>query len=137
LLTVEFSHRKPYELAVGQVKGHFATLRQLCVRRPVETLFVVALPNLMTRKLAELDVGKHAEARETTIVLKNDGTHVNVEVSDNRKRFVTVQLRAESRGLPDMKHRADAAQGKIDCRVRGEGTRLIVMLSQAPQPVQT
>jgi len=77
------------------------------------------------------NIGKYADARETTIVLKNYGTHVIIEVSDNGKGFDVTQVRPSTHGLAGMKHRVEAAGGKLTIASKqGEGTTLTAMLPQ-------
>lgn len=84
------------------------------------------------------NIGKYAEASETTIVLKNYTTHVIVEVSDDGKGFDVAQVRPSTHGLAGMKHRVEAAGGKLSVVSKmGEGTRLTVMLPQIIKIPQT
>jgi len=83
------------------------------------------------------NIGKYANARETTIVLKNYGTHVIVEVTDNGQGFDVAQVRPSTHGLAGMKHRVEAAGGKLTVTSKpGEGTRLTAMLPQVAQTTQ-
>ncbi|MGJ7607735.1 CHASE3 domain-containing protein [Variovorax sp. LT1R20] len=75
------------------------------------------------------NISKYAEAGEATIVMKNYETHVIVEVSDNGKGFDTQRMRPSTHGLAGMRHRVEAARGKLTISsTTGQGTRLSAML---------
>lgn len=75
------------------------------------------------------NIGKYAQAREATVVLKNYGSHVIVEVSDDGQGFDTQQIRPSTHGLAGMRHRVEAAGGKLGISsAPGQGTRLQAML---------
>jgi signal transduction histidine kinase len=78
------------------------------------------------------NIGKYAQATEATIVLKNYTNHVIVEVADNGKGFDTKTMRPATHGLAGMRHRVEAASGKLTVvSAPGQGTRLTAMI---PQP---
>lgn len=75
------------------------------------------------------NIGKYAQATEASIVMKNYGNHVIVEVADNGKGFDVQRLHPSSHGLAGMRHRVEAAKGRLTITSRpGEGTRLSAML---------
>ncbi|MDI3383391.1 CHASE3 domain-containing protein [Xenophilus aerolatus] len=75
------------------------------------------------------NIGKYAEATEATIVLKNYDNHLIVEVSDNGRGFDAQLARPSTHGLAGMRHRVEAAGGKLTVEsTPGEGTRLQAML---------
>jgi signal transduction histidine kinase len=75
------------------------------------------------------NIGKYAQATEATIVLKDYENHVIVEVSDNGKGFDVHGVRPSTHGLAGMRHRVQAANGKLTVvSTEGEGTRLTAML---------
>ena len=75
------------------------------------------------------NIGKYAQATEATIVLKNYGNHVIVEVSDNGKGFEPGTARPSTHGLAGMRHRVQAANGKLTVTsAPGRGTRLMAMI---------
>lgn len=75
------------------------------------------------------NIAKYAEASEATIVMKDYGNHVIVEVADNGKGFDTQRVRPSTHGLSGMRHRVEAAQGKLTvASAVGSGTRLTAML---------
>jgi signal transduction histidine kinase len=78
------------------------------------------------------NIGKYAQATEASIVMKNYGTHVVVEVADNGKGFDTRHTRPSTHGLAGMRHRVEAARGKLTITSSpGQGTRLSAILPAA------
>ena len=75
------------------------------------------------------NIGKYAEASEATIVLKNYENHAVVEVADNGKGFDPQRIRPSTHGLAGMRHRVEAARGKLTiASTPGRGTRVSAML---------
>ncbi|WP_218510498.1 CHASE3 domain-containing protein [Variovorax sp. dw_308] len=75
------------------------------------------------------NIGKYAQATEATIVLKNYDNHVIVEVGDNGTGFDVNSIRPATHGLAGMRHRVQAADGKLTvASTVGKGTRLSAML---------
>ncbi len=75
------------------------------------------------------NIGKYAEATEATIVLKNYENHVIAELADNGKGFDTRVSRPATHGLAGMRHRVEAARGKLTVTSQpGQGTKLSAML---------
>jgi len=78
------------------------------------------------------NIGKYAEASEATIVLKNYGTHVVVEIRDNGAGFDTLRTRPSAHGLAGMRHRVEAAGGKLTISSTvGQGTQLSAIVPTA------
>jgi signal transduction histidine kinase len=75
------------------------------------------------------NIGKYAQATEASIVMKSYGTHVVVEVTDNGQGFDTQHARPSTHGLAGMRHRVEAAKGRLTITSRpGHGTRLRAVL---------
>ncbi|RZL95218.1 MAG: histidine kinase [Variovorax sp.] len=75
------------------------------------------------------NIGKYAQATEASIVMKNYGNHVIVEVADNGKGFDSRSMRPTSHGLAGMRHRVEAAKGRLTITsAPDKGTRLSAML---------
>jgi len=78
------------------------------------------------------NIGKYAKASEATIVLKNYVTHVHVEVADNGQGFDTQKMKPATHGLAGMRHRVEAAHGKLGISsAPGKGTLLRAVLPVA------
>jgi signal transduction histidine kinase len=81
------------------------------------------------------NIGKYADATEATIVMKDYGTHVTVEVADDGKGFDPQRLRPATHGLAGMRHRVETARGKLTVSsTPGHGTRLTIMLPVVALP---
>ena len=79
------------------------------------------------------NISKYAQATEASIVMKNYANHVVVEVSDNGKGFDTQHARPSTHGLAGMRHRVEAAKGKLTISsTSGQGTRLSAVLPSSP-----
>jgi signal transduction histidine kinase len=66
-------------------------------------------------------------------VMKNYGNHVVVEVTDNGKGFDTQHSRPTTHGLQGMRHRVEAARGKLTITSKpGQGTCLSAVLPSTP-----
>ncbi len=81
------------------------------------------------------NIGKYAQATEVGIALKDYGSHVTVEVSDNGKGFDVSRVVAGSHGLAGMRHRVEAAGGRLTITsVIGQGTRISATLPSRASP---
>jgi len=79
------------------------------------------------------NMGKYAQASEASIVMKNFGSHVIVEVTDNGQGFDAQRARRSTHGLAGMRHRVEAAKGKLSITsAPGQGTKLSAMLPCKP-----
>ncbi|MGF6348770.1 signal transduction histidine kinase [Variovorax sp. W2I14] len=115
ILGREFAERSGLQVEMALEPVTLDESRQLTIYRMVQE----SLTN----------IGKYAEAGEATIVMKNYENHVIVEVSDNGKGFDTQRMRPSTHGLAGMRHRVEAARGKLTISsTPGRGTRLSAML---------
>ncbi|MFS2165964.1 CHASE3 domain-containing protein [Variovorax sp. Varisp62] len=115
ILGREFGERSGLQIEMALEPVTMDESRQLTIYRMVQE----SLTN----------IGKYAEASEATIVLKNYENHVIVEVADNGKGFDTQRMRPSTHGLAGMRHRVEAARGKLTVSsTPGRGTRLSAML---------
>lgn len=115
ILGREFAERSGLQIEMALEPVTMDESRQLTIYRMVQE----SLTN----------IGKYAEASEATIVLKNYENHVIVEVADNGKGFDTQRMRPSTHGLAGMRHRVEAARGKLTVSsTPGKGTRLSAML---------
>ena len=115
ILGREFAERSGLEIEMALEPVTMDESRQLTIYRMVQE----SLTN----------IGKYADASEATIVMKNYENHVIVEVADNGKGFDTQRVRPSTHGLAGMRHRVEAARGKLTITsTPGKGTRLSAML---------
>ncbi len=115
ILGREFAERSGIQVQMALEAVAMDESRQLTIYRMVQE----SLTN----------IGKYAEASEATIVLKNYENHAVVEVADNGKGFDPQRIRPSTHGLAGMRHRVEAARGKLTISsTPGRGTRVSAML---------
>ena len=75
------------------------------------------------------NIGKYAEAKQAEISLHNFDSYITVEVKDDGKGFKVGSVGAGSHGLAGMRHRVEAAGGRLTVTsAEGEGTRISAVL---------
>ncbi len=75
------------------------------------------------------NIGKYAQATEVGIALKDYHGHVTIEVTDNGIGFDVSRVAAGSHGLAGMRHRVEAAGGRLTiASAAGHGTRVSATL---------
>jgi signal transduction histidine kinase len=115
ILAREFSERAGIEVTTELEPVDLDESRQLTVYRLVQE----SLTN----------VGKYAEARQVEISLRNYGGHVEVDIKDDGKGFDATRMRPSTHGLAGMRHRVEAAGGKLTvASMAGKGTRIAAVL---------
>jgi signal transduction histidine kinase len=81
------------------------------------------------------NVGKYAEARHVAVMVQDHGNHVEVEISDDGKGFNVTDVRPSTHGLAGMRHRVEAAGGRLTViSTPGKGSRISAVL---PKPALT
>jgi signal transduction histidine kinase len=119
ILAREFSERSGVEVACSLEQVELDEERQLTVYRTVQESLTNA--------------GKYAEARQVGVSLRNYNNHVEVEVRDDGRGFDVQALPPSTHGLAGMRHRVEAAGGRLTLHSRpGQGTRVLATL---PKPV--
>ncbi len=115
ILAREFSERSGIEINTGLEAVQLDESRQLTVYRLVQE----SLTN----------VGKYAEAKQVDISLRHFGGVVEVDIKDDGKGFDAAQVRPSTHGLAGMRHRVEAAGGKLSVNsTPGQGTRISAVL---------
>jgi signal transduction histidine kinase len=115
ILAREFSEHSGIEVMTSVEETELDESRQLTVYRLVQE----SLTN----------VGKHAEAKQVDISVRNYGTHVKVDIKDDGKGFNVGEIRASTHGLAGMRHRVEAAGGRLTLiSAPGNGTRISAVL---------
>ncbi len=75
------------------------------------------------------NIGKYAEATKINISLENMDGYVTVEVRDNGKGFDANAVNPSSHGLTGMRHRVEAAGGRLTVTTApSSGTKIIAVL---------
>lgn len=123
ILAREFSERSGLEVTTNLEPVNLDESRQLTVYRLVQE----SLTN----------VGKYAEARQVEVSVRNYRGHVEVDVKDDGKGFDPSRMKPSTHGLAGMRHRVEAAGGKLTvASTPGRGTRIAaVMPASPPTPV--
>jgi signal transduction histidine kinase len=115
ILAREFSERSGVEITTGLEPVELDESRQLTVYRLVQE----SLTN----------VGKYAEAKQVEISVRNYENHVEVDIRDDGKGFNVTEIRPSTHGLAGMRHRVEAAGGRLMVSSTiGEGTRISAVL---------
>lgn len=71
------------------------------------------------------NIGKYAQAKHIRIILKNYVYHAEVMIADDGRGFDPRALPVSSHGLEGMRHRVEAAGGRMEINSRpGSGTRI-------------
>lgn len=121
ILAREFSERSGIEVASSLEPVELDEPSQLTIYRVVQE----SLTN----------VGKYAEARQVEIGLREYSNHVEVEIRDDGKGFDIGTAKPSTHGLAGMRHRVEAAGGRLTIQSRpGSGTRILASLPRVVAP---
>ena len=75
------------------------------------------------------NIAKYAEAKQAVITLQNMDSLITIEVHDNGKGFNVDNVAPTSHGLAGMRHRVEAAGGRLTVEsTKGYGTRISAVL---------
>jgi signal transduction histidine kinase len=119
ILAREFAERSGTEVATNLEPVELDESSQLTVYRLVQE----SLTN----------VGKYAQAEQVDIKVRNRDGQVEVEIRDNGKGFDVTDVRTSTHGLAGMKHRVEAAGGRLTVEsVPGDGTSISATLPSSP-----
>ena len=115
ILAREFSERSGVEITAGLEQVELDDSRQLTVYRLVQE----SLTN----------VGKYANAKQVEISVRDYENHVEVDIRDDGKGFDVSAIRPSTHGLAGMRHRVEAAGGRLTVSsAPGKGTRISAVL---------
>jgi signal transduction histidine kinase len=118
ILAREFSERSGIEVASSLENVELDESAQLTVYRVVQE----SLTN----------VGKYAEAHQIDISVRDYTNHIEVEIQDDGKGFEPAAAKPSTHGLAGMRHRVEAAGGRLTIISRpGAGTRILAVLPKA------
>src|SRR5690606_10188653 len=75
------------------------------------------------------NVGKYANASKVQVTVHNYPTYVAVQIQDNGEGFDINNIRPSSHGLAGMRHRVEAAGGRLTINSSvGEGTSISAVI---------
>jgi signal transduction histidine kinase len=75
------------------------------------------------------NIGKYAEAGQVEIILQNFESHATIAIRDDGKGFDPAQSRQSTHGLAGMRHRVEAAGGRLTvASSEGRGTQISAVL---------
>lgn len=115
ILAREFAERSGIDVATNLEAVELDESSQLTVYRLVQE----SLTN----------VGKYAQAEQVEINVHNRDGQVEVEIKDNGQGFEIADVRTATHGLAGMKHRVEAAGGRLAVESKpGDGTRISAVL---------
>jgi signal transduction histidine kinase len=115
ILAREFSDRSGVEVTTSLEPVELDEAHQLTVYRLVQE----SLTNM----------GKYAQARHADVAVRAFENHVEVEVRDDGQGFDPARARPTSHGLAGMRHRVEAAGGRLTIATApGRGTRICAVL---------
>lgn len=78
------------------------------------------------------NMGKYAEAKHAEISLHSFDSYLTVEVKDDGKGFDSTKVGSASHGLTGMRHRVEAAGGRLTVASSlGQGTRIFAVLPKS------
>lgn len=78
------------------------------------------------------NMGKYAEAKQARITLEDFDGYISIDVADDGKGFNTKAVGVGSHGLAGMRHRVEAAGGKLTVTsTEGKGTRISAILPKS------
>ncbi|WP_254774752.1 CHASE3 domain-containing protein [Polaromonas sp. YR568] len=125
ILTGEFGQRSGLEITANLEPAELDETIQLTIYRMIQE----ALTN----------IAKYAEARNVEINLLGYKDHVTVSVRDDGKGFDPQAVELSAHGLQGMRHRVEAAGGRLDINTASGTTitatlPLTVLRKAAPQP---
>lgn len=104
----------------------------LSITTDLETVELGGSAQLTVYRLVQeslTNIGKYAEAEQAEISLHNFDGYITVEVKDNGKGFKVGSVGAGSHGLADMRHRVEAAGGRLTVTsTEGEGALISAVL---------
>ncbi len=120
ILAREFAERSAVDIATNLEPVDLNESSQLTVYRLVQE----SLTN----------VGKYAQAEQVDISVRNEGDHIEVDIKDNGNGFNVDEVRTSTHGLAGMKHRVEAAGGRLSVQSQpGQGTRINAVLPRSTQ----
>lgn len=104
----------------------------LSIITDLETVEIGGAAQLTVYRLVQeslTNIGKYAEASQVVVSLQNLEGYISIEVNDNGKGFELGNVAPTSHGLDGMRHRVEAAGGRLNIvTTKDEGTRITAVL---------
>ena len=104
----------------------------LSITTDLETVELGGAAQLTVYRLVQeslTNIGKYAEASQAAISLQNLEGYISIEVNDNGKGFELGSVAPTSHGLDGMRHRVEAAGGRLTiATTKSQGTRIKAVL---------
>ncbi|GAB2464671.1 hypothetical protein GCM10027082_15470 [Comamonas humi] len=110
----------------------FAKSSNITVDLNMESMELAEATELTIYRLVQeslTNIGKYAQARNVLVNVQNYPSHIAIQVRDDGVGFDAQQVRPSSHGLAGMKHRVEAAGGRLTvASVRNQGTQITAVL---------
>lgn len=110
----------------------FEDRSEIAITTDLETVDVAGSVQLIVYRLVQeslTNMGKYAGATEAVVTLENMDGYISVEVKDNGKGFNTDTIGPLSHGISGMRHRVEAAGGRLTISSSpSSGTRISAVL---------
>ena len=116
----------------------FAAQSELRVETEIEEVALDPSTQLTVYRLVQeslTNIAKYARAREVKVTVRDRAQQVEVEVRDDGAGFDPQRVRRSAHGLAGMRHRVEAAGGRLQIESSPKtGTRIAATLPKADQP---
>lgn len=117
----------------------FASQSELRVETEIEEVALDPSSQLTVYRLVQeslTNIAKYARARQVGVAVRDGAREVEVEVRDDGVGFDPERVRRSAHGLAGMRHRVEAAGGRLYIESSpSAGTRIAATLPKTPQPV--
>jgi signal transduction histidine kinase len=104
----------------------------LSISTELETVEIGGAAQLTVYRLVQeslTNIAKYAEAQQVEVVLQNLEGYISIDVKDNGKGFSPGDVNSGSHGLTGMRHRVEAAGGRLTVTSEpGSGTKIAAVL---------
>lgn len=81
------------------------------------------------------NIGKYAKASKVIVTVHSFPTYVAVQIEDDGQGFDVASVRPNSHGLAGMRHRVEAAGGRLNIKsALGQGTTISAIIPTTPSP---
>lgn len=120
ILTREFSERASLDVQINVEPVTLPATTQLTIYRMVQE----SLSN----------IAKYAQAQHVLVTVHNYPTHVAIQIRDDGRGFSVADVRRNAHGLLGMRHRVEAAGGRLTITsAPNEGTLISAIIPTAPE----